>query len=705
MIKLNAKFRLTRDAVEAANLTSHFDEEDLSTIGRIVLEGYTTDEESRADWKRRYEKAFNLALQLQESKSFPWPGASNVKFPLVTIAALQWHSRAYPLLVQGPNIVKMHVNGADPQGERRQSADRVAAFMSYQLLEDSSSWEEETDRALLQVPIIGCAFKKTYYSADAGKGVSELVPAIRLVMNYWAKSTESCSRKTHIIPLTRNDVHTRVMAEVFANVLACPWFTNLPTKRDSSAARDTRTGTSAPAFPDFTTPFEFLEQHVEIDLDGDGYAEPYIITVEQSSGTVCRIVANFEWDDILWKSERKYQIVRIRSAQYFTKIPFIPSPDGGIYDIGFGLLLGPLNQSVDSLINQLIDAGTLSTTAGGFLGRGVKMRGGEQSFRPFGWTRVDSTGEDLSKGIFPLPVREPSHVLFNLLSLLIDYTNRISGSTDIMVGENPGQNTPAETSRLMAEQGAKINSAIFKRVWRGLKNEFQKLYIINRRHVPSSVTNFGEESGWVTRADFAHPEEAVRPAADPNLSSDTQSVQKALMVKQQSMGGGYDKDVVERQLLRALRVEDMNTLYPGLQKAPPPPHPKVALEQAKGQHRRQEKQADHQAAMQEKILDLHANRDRNAAEIELISAQIAQIIAEIGAAQAASQVKAFEAQIGALKAVDESQRGYLELLQKGQESANGGNGGRLPGMGGAPGNPGAQGAPPGGNPGTTGPMV
>jgi chaperonin GroES len=681
--------KLTPALVNSPNLTGEFAEDDLKAIGRAVKEGYTLDKDSRREWELRCEAAFNLALQLQEAKSFPWPGSSNVKFPLVTIAAIQWHSRAYPLLLQGPDIVKARVVGPDPDGQVRARAQRVSNYMSYQLLEDSPSWEEETDRALLQIPIVGCAFKKTYYSALEGRNNSDLVSAKDLVINYWAKSVETAQRKTHYIPLTRNDVYERVRSGTFRDVLEESWYHNPRQPQTGNPQPDSRTGQRPPSRLDETTPLFALEQHVRLDLDGDGYAEPYVITVEEISGEVLRIIANFEEDGIQWTDPMKpwkSDILRIREDQYFTKYSFIPSPDGGIYDVGFGILLGPINHTVNTLINQLVDAGTLATTAGGFLGRGVKIRGGEYSFRPFGWQRVDSTGEDLHKGIYPFPIREPSNVLFQLLGLLVDYTNRISGATDIMVGENPGQNTPAQTSQLMAEQGSKINSAIFKRVWRGLRAEYQKLYKLNRRHTPVMGMAYGEKSGWISGKDFDGPEEAIRPAADPNLASDGQAVQKAMLVKQQSMTtGGYNKDEVERALLRAAKVESIDTIFPGSDKIPAPPHPKVAIETMK----QQGKAASDQSRLKEKAMALMADREKNLAEIELIQAQIAQIVSEIGEAHAASQVKAFEAHLGALKAVDESQRGYLELLQKGTENGNGQ--GSVPRMGGAPGHPSGQG--------------
>ena len=670
MIELETEFRLTHEVIMSPNVADRFSDLDLKRIGQHVKEGYTIDKDSRAVWEKRLESAFNLALQLQEAKTFPWQGCSNVKFPLVTIAAVQWHSRAYPTLIQGAEIVKCRVNGPDPKGEIRRAADRIGRYMSYQLLEESPTWEEEADRALLQVPIVGCAFKKTYYSGSLGRNVSDLVPAKQFVVNYWAKSIETAQRKTHVYPMYRNDIYERCMSGVFLDVREEQWYNGNP-KMDMStgqAKADRRTGLAQPSKADFTTPFQMLEQHVRMDLDQDGYAEPYIITVEESSGEVCRIVCNFDPDSIEWADEKETQIVRIAEDQYFTKIPFVPSPDGGFYDIGFGVLLGPLNDAVDSIINQLIDAGTMATTAGGFLGRGVKIRGGEYSFRPFGWQRVDTTGEDLHKGIFPFPVREPSPTLFQLLSLLIDYTNRISGSTDIMVGENPGQNTPAQTSQLMAEQGSKINNAIFKRVWRAFKDEFQKLYMLNRKFTPVTGTQYGEEGGWISRQDFQLPEESIRPAADPNLVSDGSRVNQAMMIKQQSMTtAGYNRDEVERNLLRALKVEVQDKLFPGSDKIAPMPNPKIELEKMKLQARN----LSDQSKLKGKVMEIMSKRELNLAQIDKLKAEAAATLSEVGMANAAHELKLFEAQIGAAEKIDNSYREYLQLALQGNENGDG----------------------------------
>jgi chaperonin GroES len=182
--------------------------------------------------------------------------------------------------------------------------------------------------------------------------------------------------------------------------------------------QDKAQGLQPPEPNDSSTPIEMLEQHCHIDFDGDGYAEPYIVYVRRDNKKVARIVARYTQKDI--EVNESGVILSIKAEQYFTKYPFIPSPDGGFYDLGFGVLLGPLNESINTIINQLVDAGTMANTAGGFLSRGIKLRGGNYTFNPMEWKHVDTTGDDLRKGIVPLPVREPSQVMFTLLNLLIN---------------------------------------------------------------------------------------------------------------------------------------------------------------------------------------------------------------------------------------------------------------------------------------------
>jgi chaperonin GroES len=655
--ELETRLSVDEATMKSPNLTGRFTAQDLSTIGAWVWDGYRQDLFSRSLWEKRMQAAMDLALQLQKSKSFPWPGASNVAFPLVTIAALQFHSRAYPAMVQGPEVVKYRVVGPDPTGEEKARALRIGEHMSYQVLEEDESWEEQHDRLSINLPIVGCAFKKTYHSSSNGNK-SELVLAQDLVMDYYAKSTEGCARKTHRVPLYRNEMYERMVLGTFADYTNEAWFYGdaKPLVGTNTAREDKRAGSTAPQ-TDQATPFTTLEQHCWYDFDQDGYAEPYVITIEAETKNVLRIVARWDRKEDVSRTA-KGRIYNIRPTEYFTKYSFIPSPDGSIYDIGFGVLLGPLNESVNTLVNQLIDAGTMATTGGGFLGRGAKIRGGAYTFAPLEWKRVDSTGDDLRKNIFPLPVREPSAVLFQLLGMLVNYTERISGSTDIMVGENIGQNTPKGTADQLVEQGSKIYASIFKRVWRGMKEEFKKLYILNSIFLPDMVA-FGAEGQQALREDYLASPSRLVPACDPNVTSDAARLQQAITIKQSAMQTpGYDTVAVEHNLLRAMHVDGVEALYPGPDKIPAGASEKMQIEQL----RTQVKQAELQQEKQSFIITMMETQRKNSAEILELTAKAELELAQAGDVGAGQKIAAFQAMVSALKAHDDHIRGKIELM-------------------------------------------
>lgn len=646
MLNLNEYLTLDQAAVTSANLCDRFDEQDLKSIGSYCGEGYDKDEESRRHWLTRNEAGMDLALQVQKAKTFPWPGSANVAFPLVTIAAMQFHARAYPALVSGDRVVKCTVYGPDPTGELNARAERISTHMSWQLLQQDTTWEEQEDKAILNLSIVGTNFKKSYYSPSLRHNVSELVLAKDLVLNYWAKSVEDCPRKTHIIPTFRNDIYENVMRGVWRDCLEEGWYKSAPQVEASKTKteQDNRQGVTSPQ-PGAEASFLFLEQHVNLDLDGDGYAEPYIITFEKHSRYVMRIVTRFDSLQAIERivaGPRKGAIIAIKATEYFTKKTFIPSPDGGIYDIGFGVFLGPLNEAVNSLVNMLLDAGTLQTTAGGFLARGAKLRGGVQTFSPFEWKRVDSTGDDLRKSVVPLDVRAPSDVLFQLLGLLINYASRVAGTTDITVGENPGQNTPAQTTQTMVEMGQKVYTAIFKRIWRASKAEFQKLFRLNGIFLSLDVPSVG----GATRKDYLAGAEAIAPVADPNVTSETMRLQLAGAVATRAQAvPGYNRDAAERSLLRAMHVQDIDAVFPGTEGMPQPEDPKVVLQKLKEQGATERLGMQLQSSSQEFIAALLEDQRVNNAKIMELQASAAEKAANAQSEEAYAQVAAVNAQL------------------------------------------------------------
>ena len=687
MLKLENHITFDKKVIRTANLATALSERDQTAVADYVWSGYTQDKASRSAWERRTNAAMELALQVSKDKTIPWPGSANVIFPLVTIAALQFSADAYPMIIQGSNVVRYKVVGNSGKAELER-AKRIGRHMSWQVLEEDQSWEEQHDRLLINLAIVGCSFIKTYWHGIKQHPVDELVLASDLVLDYSAKSVEECARKTQLIRLYRNDIWERCAAGMFTDVRDAKWFQSYA-QPDSAAQpqKDSRQGVSMP-LGDMGQPFQCFEQHCSLDLDGDGYAEPYIATLEQGSKALLRLVARVD-DEKQIRRDDKGKLLKIIPTEYYTKYGFIPSSDNGIYDEGFGKLLGPINEAVNSGINQLLDNGTLQNCMGGFLGRGAKIRGGNYTMLPWEWKRVDSTGDDLRKSLVPYPKSEPSPVTLQLLGLLIDYANRVAGTTDPMVGENPGQNTPASTFQGMQEQGKRVYRAIFKRVWRSMRQEFKKRYDINSHSLPPEI-KFGEGDDFIRREDYSGSPDQVSPVANPNVVSGMMRIQQALAVKQAAMGTpGYDIAETERRFLAALEVESPELIYPGPDKVPPLPNPKMMVEQAK--------QQSHQMKIEyekwKTVLTLRSQQAETQARIELLYAQAAAAIASIGADKARLQLESIQSTIDMLQRQHEMVNDRIEALSKvggqdGGDQANG-QGNQDPGAGGGSPSPGA----------------
>ena len=517
--------KLTLNTIlSGGNLAEKFLDEDLDTIGSIVHDGYSLDKESRTGWESKIDEWTDLALQVAETKTTPWPGAANVKYPLITTAALQFSARAYPALLPGTSPVRGRVVGYDRDGSKTERATRVGKHMSYQLLQEMTEWEEEMDRLLFALPIVGTMFKKTYFSSSKDRNVSEVIYPKELVVNYWAKSLEDAPRITHELRYTENDIRERVIDGRFIDQDLSP-ATN---PKEVATVSEDATGIQKPQEKDETSPYIGLEQCCYMDFDQDGYAEPYIITIDEESKKVLRIVPRFSEDNIKYFGK---QVLRITPTEYYTKFSFIPSPDGGFYDIGFGILLGPINETINSLINMLLDAGTMSNMQTGFIAKGLRIKGGATSFVPNEWKPVNAVNGDLSKGFFPLPVREPSQVLFSLLGMMTEAGEKLSSVTEIMTGDIPGQNTKATVAMAAIEQGMKVFSSIYKRIHRCLSREYKKLYILNSEFLEDEmyfqVLDAGQEGAeQIGIGDYDLTEIDVLPTSDPNVATPEQAIAK-----------------------------------------------------------------------------------------------------------------------------------------------------------------------------------
>jgi chaperonin GroES len=660
------------ELLRSPNIAEMMDDDALSSLGQTLMNDITLDLNSRIEWEERNEKANKLALQVVERKTFPWPGASNVKFPLITIAAMQYHSRAYPALISNNEVVKCKVYGKDDDGEMHKRAERVSRHMTYQVMEEDEGWEENTDKTLLVQAISGTAIKKSYFDPVKGHNVSELVLPNDFIVNYYTKSIAESPRVSHRILFTSNDLHERQVRGLFLRIEDEPPPTTPQQSMLVNAMEDAQGVRMPTGDPD--TPYEFFETHFWHDFDEDGYKEPYIAYIRRDTSKIYRIVARYFEDSIEYHNG---EIIRIKPEQYFTKYGFVPSPDGGFYDLGFGVLLGPTNDSVNTIVNQLIDAGTMSVTGGGFLGRGVKIKGGDYTFKPHEWKRVDSTGDDLRANIFPLPVREPNAVSFQLLQLLINYGERIAGATDMMVGVSPGQNTPAETSRNSLEQGMKVFNGIYKRTWRAMKEEFQKLYRLNQLYLPSEPVEFeyNNELSFVLPDDYSMDMKLVKPAADPNVVSDSQRQMQAQAVLQLAQTTpGFNMYEVQKRYLDSLKVYAIDQVLPdpkGPNAIKPGPSEKMQIEKMKND----ERQLNHQLKFKLGIAKLMQEAELQQAKITELQAKAVLELEQADGVKSGHAIAMLEAQIGAKRAhVDGILKSIEMMTNLEKEASNDGAG-------------------------------
>jgi chaperonin GroES len=539
---------------ESENIAELLDEEELNKIGMRVCADYRIDEQSRDEWLRMNEEAIKIAKQVMEEKSTPWPNAANVKYPLITSAVIAFSSRTYPEIVRSDRVVHVGVIGSDESGEKEMRGRRISEHMSYQLLVESPNWETDTDKLLHILPLMGLVYRKSYFDPFLRIPATDLCLPDKITVNNHIKSIESARRVTHQLELYGNDLIERMRLGIYKE-----YELSELSGDDYSEDEDPR--------------YCALEQHRFWDLDGDGYQEPYIVTVHLATQKVLRIKARFDLEDIQYNEKGK--IIRIPPVNYFTDYHFIRDPSGAFHSLGYGALLYPINETINTTVNQLLDAGTLSNRQSGFISKQLRMIKGNITFKPGEWKQVDATnGAQLQGSIVPLPVREPSPILFNLMNTMIGAGKELASITDIMQGNQPAQNAPATTVLALLEQGLKDQKAITKRLYRSLTKEFQKLARLNRIYLDdASYFDLFTGSERIRQDDYADKKLMIFPAADPNISSDAQRLARAQALVQNGPALGLNPEEIARRWVDALQFPDAQKLLPPPPdpNAPPPP--------------------------------------------------------------------------------------------------------------------------------------
>lgn len=636
------------------NLAETLEEDVLTTIGAGCKQAFDEDLASRAEWEQNIEDWIKLAKQVQEEKTYPWPGASNVKYPLVSTAALQFAARSYPSLIPSDGkIVNAQVVGKDPTGEKWEKAQRVGLYMSYQIMQEMKGWEEDMDKLLMQLPIVGTLFKKTYYDKADDVIKSSVILPKNLVVNYWTSCLEDAECISEVIHMSARKLKEKQ---------------NLGIYKDIDLGEAQAVPDLAPENADTNSnslPYTIIEQHCFIDIDEDEYPEPYIVTFDYASAKVLRIQRRYLLDDVQLNDKNK--IVRIKPIQMYTKFGFIPNPDGSFYDIGFGVLLGPLNESVNTLINQLVDSGHLHNLQGGFIGKALRVKMGDQSLRPGEWRPVAAAADDLRKQIVPLPTKEPSSVLFQLMGTLITSGKELASVAEIFTGKMPGQNTPATTTMATVEQGMKVFTAVYKRIFRALAEEFEKIFILNGMYTdPDKIINVLDIQ--IGPDDFNPDQCDVIPAADPNAASQQMKYQKAqaLVESMQVFGPLLNPIEIAKRVFEAQEQSNIELLFSQQvqqtgQVPPPAPDPKLLAIQAKGQLDQQKMQIDRE----QKQFDMELQARDHEQQMQMRAQEHAQKMEH--EAQASQLKAASAAQMANIFSATERMKNQQQMVQSDQQ--------------------------------------
>jgi chaperonin GroES len=603
----------------SANLAAEMDGDKLSDIAQRVVREYEIDRSSREDWEKRTAAALDLAMMVSEEKSYPFQNASNVKFPLLTTAALQFNARAYPAIVQGNRVAKCITWGADPQGLKAARADRVGEHLSYQLLSELPEWEEDTDKLLLMLPIVGCVFRKVYWDPSVKRNVTRLVTADRLVVNYHARSLDDVPRTTEKMFLYPYEIQERIRDKRFVDF----------DYGAAQASEDNDDKKEQPEGDDDDAPHLFLEQHRLLDLDEDGYSEPYIVTVHHTSQKVCRIVANFDQKSVTMADDGT--ISAIRKNSYYVKYQFLPSPDNGFYGWGFGWLLKDIGEGINTTFNLMFDAGHLANIQGGLISSVLGIK--EKSIKlKMGEWRVVNTSAPLNQAMMPIKYDGPSAVLFNLLGMLVEAGKEVASIKDVLTGDTPAT-APVGTTLAVIEQGLQVFTSIYKRIHRALKAELGLHAKLNRDHPNQQRYQafFDADPNQPPPdqvKDYSEDDMDILPISDPSMVSRMQQIAKAQLLQGWAKENPVANQIeVSRRILEAAQIEDIEELI----QPPPPPNPEEEILKRAVAMRAIKKQ------------DSEILKDETAALLNIANAE---------AAEAGSQVSQYEAVMAGMEGSD-----------------------------------------------------
>jgi hypothetical protein len=544
------------------NLADILPDEVLEPIGNEMVQNFTDYKMSRKDWEQTYTKGLDLLGFKYDDRTEPFQGASGATHPVLAEAVTQFQAQAYKELLPADGPVRTQVIGVKtPQTE--QQSQRVKDYMNYLIMDQMKEYESEFDSMLFHLPLSGSTFKKVYYDTNMGRVVSKFIPADELVVPYTATSLNDAEAVIHIVKISENELRKQQVNGFYSDVeLTAPNSDNNDELRKKERELE---GTRKSGKQDDI--YTLLECHVNLDLEGfeeknsegeeTGIKLPYIVTVEEGSRTVLSIRRNYAPDDI-----KKNKI------QYFVHFKFLP----GLGFYGFGLIhmIGGLSRTATQALRQLLDAGTLSNLPAGFKQRGVRVRDEASPIQPGEFKDVDAPGGSLRDAFFPLPYKEPSQTLLQLMGVVVSAGQRFAAIADMQVGDG-NQGAAVGTTVALLERGSRVMSAIHKRCYAAMKNEFKLLTKIVAQYLPPEYP-YDVVGGQrnIKQTDFDDRVDVV-PVADPNIFSMSQRITLAQTQLQIATSNPqlHNMYQIYRNMYEAIGVKDVDAVLP----PPPPPSP------------------------------------------------------------------------------------------------------------------------------------
>jgi hypothetical protein len=549
-------------AINIPGTENHFDnladilpEDILEPLGNEMVQNYMDYKTSRKDWEQSYIQGLDLLGFKYENRTEPFQGASGATHPVLAEAVTQFQAQAYKELLPAEGPVRTDIIGIDSPPVQQQ-ATRVKDYMNYILMDQMQEYEPEFDQMLFHLPLAGSTFKKVYYDQLLGRAVSKFIPAEDLIVPYTATSLDDAESIIHSLKVSENDLRKQQVNGFYSDVeLGPPGVDNNDdlTKKERELSGTKKTGRQEPVYT-------VLECHVNLDLEGfedvdgenqpTGIKLPYIVTVEEGSRKILSIRRNYAPNDL-----KKNKI------QYFVHFKFLP----GLGFYGFGLIhmIGGLSRTATAALRQLLDAGTLSNLPAGFKQRGVRVRDEASPIQPGEFKDVDAPGGSLRDAFFPLPYKEPSATLLQLMGIVVGAGQRFAAIADMQVGDG-NQQAAVGTTIALLERGSRVMSAIHKRLYAAMKKEFKLLGIVIAQYLPPEYPyDVVGGARTIKQIDFDDRIDIV-PVADPNIFSQTQRISMAQTELQLAQSNPQIHNLYNayRKMYEAIGVKDISQILP-----------------------------------------------------------------------------------------------------------------------------------------------